>query len=67
MKEAQSALVALPRYQRKFASHLADSGTEVRIAVFFWVCQTIKVRSANLGALPCLAYQYVPPALKHNL
>jgi hypothetical protein len=66
MKEAHSALVALPRYQRRLASHLADSGTDVRIAVFFWVCQTIKVRSANLG-VPCFAYQHVSPAFKHNL
>ena len=61
MKEAHSALVALPRYQRKFASHIADSGPDVRIAVFFWVCQTIKVRNANLG-IPYFAYQQVPPS-----
>ena len=67
MKEAHAALVALPRYQRKYASHLADSGIDVRIAVFFWVCHTIKVRSANLG-VPYFAYQrtFPPLALKHN-
>ncbi|KAI9465001.1 hypothetical protein BJY52DRAFT_1393074 [Lactarius psammicola] len=43
MKEAHAALVALPRYQRKYAPYLADSGIDVRIAVFLWVCQTIKL------------------------
>jgi len=41
MKEAQAALVALPRFQRDSAS---ESGAEVRIAVFYWVCRAIKVR-----------------------
>ena len=44
MKEAQAALVALPRFQQDFASRLADSSKEVRIAVFYWVCRAIKVR-----------------------
>jgi hypothetical protein len=44
MKEAQAALVALPRFQRDSASRPAESGAEVRIAVFFWVCRAIKVR-----------------------
>jgi hypothetical protein len=44
MKEAQAALVALPRFQDDFASRLAESGAEVRIAVFYWVCRAIKVR-----------------------
>lgn len=44
MKEAQAALVALPRFQRDFASRLAESGAEVRIAVFYWVCRAIKVK-----------------------
>lgn len=65
MKEAHAALVALPRYQHKYASHVADSGTDVRIAVFFWVSQTIKVRSADLGVLH-FTYQHTLPALKHN-
>lgn len=45
MKEAQAALVALPRFQHDFASRLSESGTEVRTVVFFWVCRAIKVRS----------------------
>jgi len=44
MKEAQAALVALPRFQHVSASRLAESGAEVRIAVFYWVCRAIKVR-----------------------
>jgi hypothetical protein len=64
MKEAQAALVALPRYQQKFASRLADTTTDVRIAVFFWVCQTIKVRSPGLG-VTCFAYQHCAPQLSH--
>ncbi|KAH9002826.1 hypothetical protein EDB86DRAFT_3073958 [Lactarius hatsudake] len=51
MKEAQAALVALPRYQQKFASHLADSGIDVRIAVFFWVCRTIKISHITYAPL----------------
>ncbi|KAH9080280.1 hypothetical protein EDB83DRAFT_2338334 [Lactarius deliciosus] len=51
MKEAQAALVALPRYQQKFASHLADSGIDVRIAVFFWVCRTIKISHITYALL----------------
>ncbi|KAH9168723.1 hypothetical protein EDB89DRAFT_2231672 [Lactarius sanguifluus] len=51
MKEAQAALVALPRYQQKFASHLADSGIDVRIAVFFWVCRTIKISQITYALL----------------
>ena len=65
MKEAHAALVALPRYQHKIAPHVAGSEADVRIAVFFWVSQTIKVRSADLG-VPYSAYQHTPPALKHN-
>jgi hypothetical protein len=45
MKEAQAALVALPRFQHDFASRLTESGTEVRIVVFVWVCRAIKVRN----------------------
>jgi hypothetical protein len=45
MKEAQGALVALPRFQQHdFASRFAESGVEVRIAVFYWICRAIKVR-----------------------
>lgn len=44
MKEAQAALTALPRFRNDFASRLSESGPEVRIAVFFWVCRAIKVR-----------------------
>ncbi|KAH9065202.1 hypothetical protein EDB87DRAFT_1574400 [Lactarius vividus] len=51
MKEAQAALVALPRYQQKFASRLADSGIDVRIAVFFWVCRTIKISHITYAPL----------------
>lgn len=47
MREAQAALVALPRFQRDFASRIAESGAEVRIAVFYWVCRTIEVRKNN--------------------
>jgi len=47
MKEAHAALIALPRFQQKYASHVVDSGMDVRIAVFFWVCRTIKVRGSN--------------------
>ena len=43
MKEAQAALLALPRFQHDFASRLTESSAEVRIAVFFWVCRGIKV------------------------
>ena len=56
MKEAHVALVAQPRYQQKFASRLADNAADLRIAVFFWVSQTIKVRSAVLGVTH-FAYQ----------
>ena len=56
MKEVPAALVALPRYQQKFASRLADNAADVRIAVFFWVSQTIKVRIADLGVTH-FAYQ----------
>ena len=45
MKEAQAALVALPRFRHDFASLITESGTEVRIVVFFWVCRAIKVRT----------------------
>jgi hypothetical protein len=45
MKEAQAALVALPRFRHDFASRITESGTEVRIVVFFWVCRAIKVRT----------------------
>ncbi|KAI9443437.1 hypothetical protein H4582DRAFT_1924658 [Lactarius indigo] len=51
MKEAHAALVALPRYQQKYASHLADSGIDVRIAVFFWVCRTIKISAITYAPL----------------
>ncbi|KAH8989113.1 hypothetical protein EDB92DRAFT_906280 [Lactarius akahatsu] len=51
MKEAQAALVALPRYKQKFASHFADSGIDVRIAVFFWVCRTIKISHITYAPL----------------
>ena len=44
MEEAQAALVALPRFQHDFASRFTESSTEVRVAVFFWVCRAIKVR-----------------------
>jgi hypothetical protein len=44
MKEAQAALVALPQFQHDFASRVAESGAEVRIVVFYWVCRAIKVR-----------------------
>ena len=44
MKEAQAALTVLPRFRNDFASRLSESGPEVRIAVFFWVCRAIKVR-----------------------
>lgn len=44
MKEAQAALVVLPRFRNDFASRLSESGPEVRLAVFFWVCRAIKVR-----------------------
>lgn len=47
MKEAQAALVALPRFQRDFASRIAESGAEVRVAVFYWVCRTIDVRKTR--------------------
>lgn len=47
MKEAQAALLALPRFQRDSStSRLAESGAEVRIAVFYWVCRAIKVRKS---------------------
>ena len=46
MKEAEAALVALPRFQHDFASRLAESSADVRIAVFYWVCRAIKVRKS---------------------
>ena len=52
MKDAQAALTALPRYRQDFASRLSESGPEVRIAVFFWVCRTIKVRDAEKKIKP---------------
>ena len=45
MKEAEAALVALPRFRHDLAPRLAESGVEVRIAVFYWVCRAIKVRN----------------------
>ena len=45
MEEAQAALVALPRFQRDFVSRITESDKEVRVAVFFWVCRAIKVRT----------------------
>ncbi|KAI0251002.1 hypothetical protein BJV78DRAFT_1282898 [Lactifluus subvellereus] len=47
MKEAQAALVALPRFQRDFSSRLTESGAEVRTAVFVWVCKTIKLSNVR--------------------
>ena len=52
MKDAQAALTALPRYRQNFASRLSESGPEVRIAVFFWVCRAIKVRNADNKVKP---------------
>ena len=47
MKDAQAALVALPQFQRKFSSRITESGAELRIAVFVWVCKAIKVCNVN--------------------
>jgi hypothetical protein len=47
MKEAQAALVTLPRFQRDFSSRLTESGAEVRTVVFIWVCKAIKVCDVN--------------------
>ncbi|KAI9447254.1 hypothetical protein F5148DRAFT_1292335 [Russula earlei] len=47
MKEAQAALIALPRFRKDFASRVAESGAEVRIAVFFWVCRAIKLSTVQ--------------------
>ena len=47
MKEVQAALVALPRFQHDLAPRLAESGVEVRIAVFYWVCRVLKVRKRS--------------------
>jgi hypothetical protein len=45
MKEAQATLTALPRFRQDLAARHSESGPEVRLAVFFWVCRAIKVRS----------------------
>ncbi|KAH9999648.1 hypothetical protein BJV74DRAFT_165381 [Russula compacta] len=57
MKETQAALLALPRFQHDFASRLTESSAEVRIAVFFWVCQAIKLSTV----------QYMPLVDKHGV
>jgi hypothetical protein len=48
MKDAQAALFALPQFQKKFSSRITESGAEVRIAVFVWVCKAIKVCKREL-------------------
>jgi hypothetical protein len=57
--DVQAALTALLRY------HPLESGPDVRIAVFFWVCRTIKVRDAEKSN-PCSFASHsarTPPAL----
>ncbi|KAI0290911.1 hypothetical protein BC826DRAFT_1024960 [Russula brevipes] len=57
MEDAQAALIALPRFQNDFASRFTESGAEVRITVFFWVCRAIKLSTV----------QYMPLIEKHGV
>lgn len=63
MKEAQAALTVLPLFRNDFASRLSESGPEVRLAVFFWICRAIKVRQDVIAAVA----PTTPPAHTHNL
>ena len=71
MEEAQAALVALPRFQRDFASRITESDKEVRVAVFFWVCRAIKVRTRfNIGTpflLTLLTLPFLPSSRLRRL
>jgi hypothetical protein len=52
MNEAQAALLALPRFREDYASRFTESSAEVRIVVFCWVCQTIRVRKRRAKKKP---------------
>jgi hypothetical protein len=62
MKEAQETLTTLPRFRQDFAVRHSESSPEVRLAVFFWVCRAIKVRSINTLSQPSFPFSFTPHA-----
>ena len=60
MKQAEAALLALPRFQRDFASRLTESSAEVRIAVFYWICRVLKVRKRSRPQIFSLRNGFLP-------
>ncbi|KAI0263982.1 hypothetical protein BC834DRAFT_884865 [Gloeopeniophorella convolvens] len=51
LQQAQETLLSLPKFKHDFSARLTASSVEVRTAVFFWVCQVIKIPKAKYSSV----------------